>query len=137
MHTRQYIFGLTLFALLFTCQASFAQTANWTDAKLINVPAPEYPKEAKATGLTGKVSVMVELDANGAVTNARDATGPDWICPQVERPDVVALRNAAKAAALKAKFTPAMQDGKPTASTMVVNFQFTIINRVNDAGCFK
>jgi TonB family protein len=94
------------------------------DAKLLSAPAPKYPDEAKKTGLGGKVSVLVALDENGNVTGVERVSGPDWVCEAVAYPDVVALREAAKSAALRAKFTPAMRDGKPTTSTILVNYDF-------------
>ena len=94
------------------------------EAVVKSVPKVSYPKEAKETGLEGVVTVSVDVDAAGKVTQVRSAAGPDWVCPDVTRPDVVAMRAAAIAAAEKAKFTPAMKDGQSVASQAVVKVEF-------------
>ena len=117
-------FPLLAISILVISQNVTAQETGWKDAEIISLPKTVLPKEAKASGLGGKVSVVVTVDEKGAVAGAYEATGPDWTCPQIERPDVVALRNAAKALAWKAKFKPATQDGKPVISTATIDFQF-------------
>ena len=116
--------GFAAFILL-CATVVFGQQANdFQDAKIISLPKPDLPKEAKATGFGGKVSVVVSIDESGKVTSATDVTGPDWVCPSVDRPDVVALRNAARNASLKAKFSPAAQEGKPVKSMLRLNYEF-------------
>jgi TonB family protein len=122
---------LTLATISFVVLVSFTNTRaqsdsnpDSVDAKLLSAPAPKYPDEAKKTGLGGKVSVLVALDENGNVTGVERVSGPDWVCEAVAYPDVVALREAAKSAALRAKFTPAVRDGKPTTSTILVIYDF-------------
>jgi len=88
------------------------------------VPKVAYPREAKETGLEGVVTVGVEVDEKGKVTSVGEAAGPDWVCPNVSRPDVVAMREAAKAVAAKATFTPAMKGGLAVASWAVVRVEF-------------
>ena len=94
------------------------------DAKVISLPKPRLPKEAKETGLGGRVSVLVEIDAKGNILSASDVMGPDSTCPAVVRPDVIALREAAKAAALNGRFLPATRDGVPKVSTLRLDFEF-------------
>ena len=116
--------GFAAFILL-CATVVFGQQANdFQDAKIISLPKPDLPKEAKATGFGGKVSVVVSIDESGKVTSATDVTGPDWVCPSVDRPDVVALRNAARNASLKAKFSPAAQECKPVKSMLRLNYEF-------------
>ncbi|HEX2639335.1 MAG TPA: energy transducer TonB, partial [Pyrinomonadaceae bacterium] len=93
-----------------TCPAQEkAQYDPWR--RPVSVPDAVYPEEAKATGLGGKIIVIVDVDTTGSVTSIRNLTGPDYVCDQVQRPDVVALRKAASAAALAAKFAPATKNG--------------------------
>lgn len=121
----------TLAAAVFLLMISYVNAAAQSDpypgsvdAKVISLPKPRLPKEAKETGLGGRVSVLVEIDAKGNIVSASDVTGPDSTCPAVVRPDVLALREAAKAAALKATFLPATRDGVPQASTLSLDFEF-------------
>ncbi len=113
------VLGLSLFL------AASAQDNVRVDAQVLDLPIPEYPAEARATGLAGKMRENVSIDENGTVTGIRDVTGPDSICASVTRDDVAALREAAKSAALKARFLPATDNGKPVASTLWVNYEFS------------
>jgi outer membrane biosynthesis protein TonB len=91
-------------SLLIFVSPLFAQTPS--DLGIVKMPKPKLPAEAKETGLGGRVTVIVEVDQAGNVTAVKEASGPDWVCPFVTRPDVLALRDAARAAALKVKFSP-------------------------------
>ena len=110
------------FLVLFLCLNLSAQ--NMTNAKALSVPNPDFPDAAKESGLGGRVSVNVRLDGGGNIISVDDPTGPDWVCPTVARPDVAALREAARSAALRGKFLPAKMDGKPIASVILVVFEF-------------
>ena len=118
-------FAIAVMALLL-CYGVAAQDDNARiDAQVLDLPIPEYPAEARATGLAGQMRVNVAIDENGTVTGIRDVTGPDSICASVTRDDVAALREAAKTAALKARFLAATENGKPVASTLWVNYDFS------------
>lgn len=119
--TSQLAFALFISFLLVS--ASSAQDG-WQRPEVANLPIPDYPEAAKRSGLAGKVTVLVSIDENGRVTSVDSVTGPDWVCPSVTRADVVALRNAAGDAAMKATFTPASKNGKPQKSTWQLNYQF-------------
>jgi hypothetical protein len=94
------------------------------EAVVNSVPRVAFPKEARETGLEGVVTVGVAVDAAGRVTSVGMAAGPDWVCPNVTRSDVVAMREAAKAAAAKATFEPAAKDGQAVASQSWVKVEF-------------
>ncbi|HTK37093.1 MAG TPA: TonB family protein, partial [Pyrinomonadaceae bacterium] len=119
------------FILVINIQAQSDSNIGSVDAKLLSAPAPKYPDEAKKTGLGGKVSVLVALDEKGNVTGVKSVSGPDWVCQTITYPDVVALRDAAKSAALKAKFAPALRDGKPATSTILVSYDFKGTNQAS------
>ena len=72
--------------------------------KLTHVPDIVIPEETRQAGLSGEVRVYVKVDSDGAVSEVRDAYGPGDVCQNVTRPDVVAVRNAAKEAAKSATF---------------------------------
>lgn len=78
------------------------------------VPA-EYPVSAQAAGLQGTVAVVVVIDENGRVTDARarECNAPMILC------------DAAEAAARKWTFRPATRYGAPVRSSVVVPFRFT------------
>jgi outer membrane biosynthesis protein TonB len=101
-------------------------------AQITTTPHLDPPVEARENGLGGNVRVKVFIDAAGNVTSAEDVTGPGYVCPQIERADVVAMRNAAKEAAMLAKFKPATNKGVPVPSTNWLNFNFPGAEAIND-----
>jgi len=96
----------------------------WQPAKILELPTATVPYAVKKSGLGGNVRVRVNVDDKGNVTGVVDTTGPDGVCPQVDAPDVVALRAAAAQAALLAKFSPATSGGKPISSYAWLDFDF-------------
>ena len=82
------------------------------------VPA-EYPESAQASGLQGTVAVVVVVDENGHVIDARtrDCNAPMVLC------------DAAEAAARKWIFKPASRFGAPVRASVVVPFRFTAAER--------
>lgn len=119
-------FVVCIIAVLFLSTHAFAQPhlRGYLRPAALSVPDPEFPEAAKESGLGGRVSVNVHLDKNGNVTSADASAGPGNVCPSVTRPDVTAPREAAKSAALKATFSPAVLDGKPVASNIILDFDF-------------
>jgi hypothetical protein len=106
--------------------------ADFVPAQMTTTPNLVVPTEAIQSGLGGEVSVEVSIDAAGNVTSAHDVVGPGNVCRQIERPDVIAMRNAAKEAVLLAKFTPATKKGVPVASTIWLNFKFPGKEAISD-----
>ena len=100
------------------------ESTSFIPAQITVTPHVTPPKEAVESGLGGTVRVKISIDAAGSVTSADDAVGPDLTCRQVTRADVVAMRDAAKAAALTARFNPATDKGVPVASSTWLNFKF-------------
>lgn len=91
---------------------------------LISLPKAVYPKSARDAGLSGTITVILQVDANGKVASIQEVVGPGWICPQIQKPEVFALRDSARATATKAKFRPGQFNGKPVPSTAQVEFTF-------------
>ncbi len=110
---------------LFICPTILYAQSTDAEAEVKSVPPVTYPVEAQKTGLAGQVAVIVDVDEAGKVTNAYEAAGPDWVCPNVNRPDVMAVRRVAMEAAQMAMFTPAIKDGRAVASQMLLKFNFT------------
>jgi len=88
------------------------------------ISARDVPKEAKKTGLGGRVQLRLRIDAAGKVVSAEVQGGPADVCPSITRPDVVAIRNSAEGAARKMRFPPAMADGKAVESIMTLQLDF-------------
>ncbi len=75
---------------------------------------PSYPQTAKGARITGIVTVLVEVDQNGAVSTMQSTSGP------------VMLRQAAMDAARRWKFRPTLVDGQPVRVVGFINFNFTL-----------
>jgi TonB family protein len=83
---------------------------------LIEAPHPEYPVAARRDNVSGTVTVEIEIDEDGNVASAKAASGPD------------VLRAAAVKAAYRARFKPAMVNGKPVKFSAALTYDFVIDN---------
>lgn len=82
--------------------------------RVISLPRPVYPEEAKASKTTGTVRVSVTLDEQGRVTDAEVISG------------VRALQAAAVEAARKAVFEPISRGGVPVKTRVVIAYIFQL-----------
>lgn len=82
------------------------------EAKLLTSTRPVYPAEAKESNVQGSVTISANVDASGRVTGARALTGP------------FLLREAAVNAVKQWKYSPALVNGSPAASLVVVSVEF-------------
>lgn len=73
---------------------------------------PHYPASARNIGLSGKVTVAVEVDERGRVVSARALSGP------------MLLRSEAEIAARGWRFAPSTRDGVPVRVTRTLTFNF-------------
>lgn len=88
------------------------------DAKAKEVTAPKYPKSAFEQGVSGKVVLRVEVDAQGRTGDIRVLTStPAGVF------DAVSI-----AAAKEWTFEPALQDGKAVASALKIPMTFKLDN---------
>jgi len=81
----------------------------------VNLPPPVYPDAAKRMRTQGVVTVDVILDETGKVVSANASAGP------------TILRDAAVAAALKARFSPTKLSGQPVKVSGVINYKFALV----------
>jgi periplasmic protein TonB len=81
----------------------------------MTLPPPVYPEAAKRMRTQGVVSVDVILDETGKVVSANASSGPQI------------LREAAVAAALKARFSPTKLSGQPVKVSGVINYKFALV----------
>jgi TonB family protein len=96
--------------------ADEAPSGQLTRAPAVVEPAtPEYPAEARAQGVTGQVTLEIEISDQGAVTDA-----------EVTTPAGHGFDEAALAAARRMRFSPAEIDGKPAAVRIEYRFDFTL-----------
>jgi len=86
-----------------------------TAPRLLSVP------KIDTTGF-GDLTVKVNVNAVGSVDSVESVFGPSPVCAHVARPDIVALREAAKTAALSAKFTPASLSGQAAPGQAFITF---------------
>jgi TonB family protein len=87
---------------------------------MIEAAQPEYPVEAKKNNITGKSFVKVLVDKEGNVKKA-----------VVIKSDHELFNQPAIDAAMKSKFTPAIQGGKPIAVWIVLPYRFTLDGKEN------
>lgn len=79
-----------------------------------DLPKPEYPELARRARASGVVSIEVVLDETGKVISARAVSGPPL------------LREAARNAALRARFSPTKLSGLPVKVAGLINYNFSI-----------
>ncbi len=89
--------------------------------EVIHHESPVYPPAALDAGLTASVVVTITIDEAGNVTDA-----------VVEQPIGNGFDEAARDAALKLKFKPALVNGRPRAVRIQYQFDFTIEERVKE-----
>jgi len=82
---------------------------------MINQVNPIYPEEAKKNGIEGRVFVKMLISKEGESKRA-----------VVVKSDNEIFNQAAIEAAMKYKFTPALQSGKPVAVWVLVPFKFEL-----------
>jgi Ca-activated chloride channel family protein len=84
------------------------------NGKALSLPRPTYPAAARESGASGKVVVEVTIDEQGKIIEARAVSGHPF------------LQKAAIAAALQARFSPAMLSGSPVKVKGIINYIFTL-----------
>ncbi|MDQ3132332.1 MAG: TonB family protein [Acidobacteriota bacterium] len=82
------------------------------NGKATSLPKPPYPNEARSQRLSGTIAVLVKIDEQGNVTEAKA------LCGQF------ILGKAAEQAARGAKFAPTMKDGKPIKISGFIVYNF-------------
>jgi protein TonB len=87
-----------------------------TGARLLDLPAPEYPSRSRRLGEEGLVLLEVEVLADGRAGTIRVLRAPPY--PR--------LVTAAVEAARKARFRPATEDGAPVRSLVQLPIRFRL-----------
>ncbi len=81
----------------------------------LDLPPIAYPSAARKAAVEGRVVLLLRLDATGRVSSAR----------VVEEPGA-GLGEAARAGALRFRFTPAMEAGEPVATEIRFTYTFVL-----------
>ena len=81
--------------------------------KLLSMPEYIIPAEASQAGIDGKLSMLVWVKKDGTVDRAEAYSGPSWPCASEPKSALSTVRSGAEDAAKKARFSPALKDGKP------------------------
>ncbi|HEX8283823.1 MAG TPA: TonB family protein [Pyrinomonadaceae bacterium] len=89
-------------------------TGGILNGKAVSKPQPAYPAAAKAAGAQGTVTVRIVVDEGGNVVEAAAVSGPEL------------LREAAVAAARRARFSPTRLSGQPVKVTGHVTYNFVL-----------
>ena len=82
--------------------------------RVISLPRPVYPDEARRAKVTGLVRVLATVDEKGDVVEAEAISGSP------------VLQAAAVDAAKQAKFEPVMNDGHPVKTKTVIAYNFQL-----------
>ncbi|HQU86183.1 MAG TPA: energy transducer TonB [Pyrinomonadaceae bacterium] len=82
------------------------------NGKAISLPKPPFPKEAREKGASGTVTVEVTVDENGKVVTAEAVSGNELFYYSAEE------------AAVKARFSPTIVNGKPVRVEGVIVYNF-------------
>ena len=84
------------------------------EAKLISSSSASYPPAAKTANIQGSVVVLASVDSTGNVVAVKAESGP------------MLLRQAALESVRRWKYSPALADGKPVATQVLVNVDFKL-----------
>ena len=103
------------------------------NGKAVSLPKPAYPEEAKVAKLQGTVQIKVIIDEGGNVESAEPSTepifvtktNPEGISEKIELPTAdPSLVEAARTAALQARFSQTRLSGVPVKVSGVITYNF-------------
>lgn len=83
------------------------------NGRAIKLPKPDFPRQLRASNVSGRVVVKVWIDEMGKVIEARDMCGAHPV-----------LAKASLAAAQKAEFTPTKLSGMPVKVQGIITYNF-------------
>lgn len=112
----------SLFVVVFVL-AGVANAQFGGERKLVSVPTAVTPEAAKKSRQGGRVTVQITVDESGKVVSVGQASGPDQVCQQIVREDIVALREAAKELAANAIYEPAPSGTGDQIVFLVIEFE--------------
>ena len=98
-----------------------------TNARLLRLVQPSYPKAAQQAGVRARVRLSVEVDARGQVVAA--SITDRWVLTEDGRAEPTprlsyGLEEAALSAARQSRFRPAVHNGQPVATRTTLTITF-------------
>jgi TonB family protein len=96
------------------------------NGKATELPIPDYPEELRIAGIGGRVTIQILIDEEGNVASAEHYIDPDPTTKpsEAEHPHPL-LVEAARDAALKAKFPPTVMNGIAARINAVLVYNFS------------
>lgn len=91
-----------------------AQATTRVQPRMVRGPKPEYPLIARQRGVSGAVTVLFTVAADGSIRNARATDGP------------ALLRDAAVQAVRKYLYEPGLVNGKPADTEVSLSLNFSL-----------
>lgn len=116
---RSISFFLTTLLLAALISSALGQTV--TEPVLLSKPDIVKPELPNTYVPGGELKVLVTVDAGGNVSSVDHVDGPGWACPSI--PGLEAVHEAARKAAMKAKFVAAIRDAVAFDSTALIVFE--------------
>jgi TonB family protein len=99
-----------------TGEAASERAGVRVDAKMLNSIVPVYPRVSRMRGEEGKVLLEVLVDRSGTVVEVQIRASSGY--PRLDKAAVAALENA--------RFDPALSDGTPVESRVLLPFVFKL-----------
>jgi TonB family protein len=91
-------------------------------AKLVSGPAFKLSDAAVAAGIDWKIMVGLTVDKSGEAKNVMILGGPSWPCGTDPQGEIEKVLEAVKQNILASKFSPAVKDGKPYSTDVMITF---------------
>lgn len=115
--TRSALFGVGFFCWVMAVLPLVAAEEASPEVKAMPVrtPPPDYPRQMLSRQITGVVSLLVEIDSQGNVSECK-----------IEKASRSEFEKPAQEAVLKWKFKPAERAGKPVASRLLIPLHFRL-----------
>lgn len=91
-------------------------------ASIISSAEYKLPGSATAAGIDGTMKIAITVDKKGVVKGTRILGGPSWPCGSEPEKELKGVREDVKQIVSAAKFSPAMKNGKPVDSDLLLTF---------------
>jgi TonB family protein len=91
-------------------------------AKMVSGPPFKLSDAAVAAGIDGKIMVGLTVDKSGEAKYVMILGGPSWPCGTDPKDEIEKVLEAVKQNILASKFSPAVKDGKPYSSDVMITF---------------
>lgn len=103
-----------------------AQTSSAVERKLVTPPKLSVPTVASTANVGGKVTVRVDLNNDGTVAKVVSVAGPDWVCSNYNSEPIDAICEAARLAAMQARFDAIDATAKGVSKDAFLTFTFPV-----------